>query len=164
MKKFLGLVLLIFTLIGCSSGSRDKNSPSSIKLTDLSGHSINLDEFKGKMVFINFWATWCKPCLQEMPSIFRAREKLEKEGWVFLIASDESPETIEEFLRNKKWQMTSLHMESNYTDIGIFALPSTYILDTLGNTVLTESGMRNWDTSEMLDKLRKSRHTSLSIK
>src|SRR5688572_8032630 len=88
--------ILIF-LIGCTS--KTKNSPEkkkgaitleSIHLVSLSGKEIDLTELENKTVFINFWATWCKPCIQEMPTIENAQTMLKDKNVVFLLASNES--------------------------------------------------------------------------
>jgi thiol-disulfide isomerase/thioredoxin len=99
------LCTILFGLMACNEpGSNQNTKPKNVqnrfptvKLADLNGQSISLDQFKGKTIFLNFWATWCKPCIQEMPSIDSAQKLLSKNGVVFLLASDETPERIKEF-------------------------------------------------------------------
>ena len=70
-------LLLLVGFIGCKEPAKEREPVTvqeeqviaNVQLTDLQDQSINLDQYKGKTVFINFWATWCKPCIQEIPSI-----------------------------------------------------------------------------------------------
>ena len=95
------LTLWIFTvlLLGCSSKNKEKNTIrlDDIKLSTLSGEKIDMEEFKGKTVFINFWATWCKPCIQEMPTINSAQSMFNDNDVVFLFASNEEIDRINAF-------------------------------------------------------------------
>src|SRR5687767_1362356 len=87
---------LLLLLAGCKLRCKEKNfaaadsSLESVKLTDLENKIIDIRQYSGKTVFINFWATWCKPCIAEMPSIQKAQEILKNKEVVFLLASSES--------------------------------------------------------------------------
>ena len=96
-------IALLFGLFGCTGGDNDKSVSyiekdreiEKIALKDLNEQAVDLEKYKGKTLFLNFWATWCKPCLEEMPSIKKAQEILKNENIVFLFASDETMEQIE---------------------------------------------------------------------
>ncbi len=123
-----------------------------IKLTDLDSKSINLNQYKGKTIFINFWATWCKPCLQEMPSIHQAQELLKNENIIYLFASDETVEQIEKFKTNHPYPFQYVKAE-NIEALNIMALPTTYIFNPTGKLVFSEMGFRKWDDQNNIDLL-----------
>lgn len=157
----LALVLLI-VLISCKEKrTTDKGNDMTaqklieselgkIKLSELDNKPIDLNQYKGKIVFINFWATWCKPCLQEMPSIQKARELLKNENIVYFFASDEDVEQIEEFKKNHSY---TLHFvkANNMESLGLMALPTTYIFNPDGKLIFSEMGYRKWDDKNNLD-------------
>lgn len=125
-----------------------------ISLTDLQGKPVDLAQYKGKTVFLNFWATWCMPCLQEMPTIKNAIEKLEGKNIVFLFASDDAPELIAEFKNEHDYPFTYLHL-GNFASLNINAIPVTWIYDASGNRVFAEMGYRKWDRQSNIDLLLK---------
>lgn len=128
---------------------------ASIRLVDLYGKAVDMDEFRGKTVFINFWATWCKPCLQEMPTIERAHEQLKDKDIIFLLASNESLEQIKRFKEQRKFAFRYVRVE-NLEKLNIQALPTTYIFDPDGKLVFSEAGFRAWDVPENIELLTKA--------
>lgn len=150
----------VFLLACNNSGNTASKAPvgpaleaSAIRLTDLDGNPIDLQQFRGKTLFINFWATWCKPCLREMPSIQKAKQLLDKDGVVFLFASNEEVEEIKVFKQENTYDFRYLRIE-NAEEIGLEALPTTYIINPEGELVFSESGYRQWDSNENLDIIR----------
>ena len=71
-------------------------------LVDLNQNKVNLTSFKGKKVVINYWATWCRPCIKEMPELKRAEEILQKYNYTFLLVTDETISKIKSFKNEKK--------------------------------------------------------------
>lgn len=125
-----------------------------LRLTDLNNNPIDLKQFEGKTVFLNFWATWCKPCKEEMPSIERAQYILRNENIVFLIASSESAEEIKEFETKNKYKFRYAQIE-NSEELGIQALPTTFIFTPAGKLFFSEMGNHKWDDSNNIEMLRK---------
>ncbi len=145
-------------LAGCSSqktGEQSSIVASQIKLTDLEGKEVDLTEFEGKTIFVNFWATWCRPCIQEMPSIAALQTQLAGKNIEFFFASDEEVDKIQKFMESRKMTLNFVRVE-NPESLGIQALPTTFIFDGEGNMVYSEVGFRKWDepaTVEMVTKL-----------
>ncbi len=145
--------VVMILLMACSSNSeksREKENGkgiNAIKLVNLSGEEINMDDFKNKTVFINFWATWCKPCLQEMPGIERAQELLKDKDVVFLLASNESIEQIESFKANRRFNFEYVQVQ-NMEALNIQAIPATFIFNPQGELIFSEVGFRVWDAPE----------------
>ncbi len=126
-----------------------------IKLEDLEGNPIDLMNFKGKRVFLNLWATWCKPCIAEMPDIDAANKILSDEEYVFLLASDEKHEKIRKFTeRYSEFSFQFVHMANSVYDLDVVALPTTIIINRNGEIVYDEVGAKKWDSEEMLKQLR----------
>ena len=160
-------ILLLAVLSGCqnnsikddSSESNDDTMPEKlvdrILLTDLEGNEILLERFKGKTIFLNFWATWCRPCLAEMPDIENASKILEQENYVFLAASDEDLSKINEFVTKYDYSFQFVHLERSVFDLDIMALPTTMIIDKNGEIIYNEVGARDWASESELDNLRK---------
>ncbi len=155
-------VALVLILTGCNGGKKDdpvslpekRISVDEVRLKDLNGQAINLGKYKGKTIFLNFWATWCKPCKDEMPSIERAQKMLLDENIVFLVASGESAEAITEFKTNNGYPFSYTQIE-NSEELDILALPTTFIFDASGTLVFSEMGSRQWDEDKNIDLIRK---------
>lgn len=120
---------------------------------DLKGQLIHLENYKGKTVFINFWATWCKPCVEEMPSIEKAQAMMNDKEIVFLLASSESIEEIKTFSINHNYKLKYMHLE-NGESLNIQALPTTFIINPKGDLVFSEMGSRNWDETANVNLIK----------
>ena len=130
-------------------------SLSDIELTDLSGKKIDLNNYAGKTIFLNLWATWCGPCVREMPSIQAAKKNFEKDNIVFIAASDETYEEIENFREMHGYNMNFLRLE-NMGKLNISVIPTTYIFNPKGELVFNEMGYRKWDSKENLGIIQNS--------
>lgn len=163
MKKIFGLAMLLyFGIFGCNGSKKEKQVSSAdvireidkIRLTDLNDQSISLKQYEGKTLFINFWATWCKPCVKEMPSIAATQNLLQNENILFLLASNESAEEIEEFRKAHDYKFNFVRIE-NSEEMNIEALPATFIFNNKGNLVFSETGFRKWNEKNNIDLILK---------
>ncbi|OSZ77159.1 hypothetical protein CAP36_12150 [Chitinophagaceae bacterium IBVUCB2] len=160
-------VALLFGLLSCNEGNKDKvvsiiekDRPiDKIRLKDLDGTPINLEKYQGKTVFINFWATWCKPCLKEMPSIEKAQHILQNENVVFLLASAETIEEIDAFRKLHSYPFNYIQIQ-NSEELSIDGLPTTFIFNKNGRLVFFESGYRKWDDKSNIDTILKIINTN----
>jgi thiol-disulfide isomerase/thioredoxin len=157
-RKISGLAVLLMILFACSNKQKNQSGDSEfidkIKLSDMSGQSIDLKQFKGKVVFINVWATWCKPCIEEMPTIKQAQTLLAGKDIEFLFASNEDKERIESFAERRKLDLRFVMLE-NLEELQIQALPLTYVINREGELVFSEPGYRKWDDSSNIELLNK---------
>ena len=124
------------------------------KFVDLQGQPLDLASYAGKKVFLNYWATWCAPCIREIPSIARASAELEDENYVFLLASDESLETIGDFLADREFTGNFIKLNKFFGAWGIEGVPSSELYDENGALVVTWAGPFEWDSPQMLDAIR----------
>ena len=95
---------------------------------------------KGKVVFLNFWATWCKPCIAEMPSIERVMAKMEGQDVVFFAASDEKVEKIRKFMGKYDFSFQFIRILEDFNNMEVYSLPTTFIYGRDGNVFLNEAG------------------------
>ena len=130
--------------------SQQKIPIAQIHLSDLKDQPIDLGKYKGKTIFINFWATWCKPCREEMPSIQEAMKILKDEKIEFLFASDETTEQIEEFKAAHEYSFNYVKVES-LSELNIMGLPTTIIFNSSGKLIFSEMGYRKWDDRGNID-------------
>ncbi len=158
--KKISLVLLT-GFICCKGVDKEKPIPilpdrpfDKVRLTDLRNQPIDLKQYQGKTIFLNFWATWCKPCKEEIPSIERAQNILRGENIIFLMASGEVTEEITAFKINHNYKLNYARIE-NSEELDIQALPTTFIFDREGALVFSEMGSRKWDDNNNIDMIRK---------
>jgi peroxiredoxin len=160
------LVVVLVVFAACKDSkketSRDAKIASSSVQTlpisryeDLEGNTIELDQYKGKRILLNFWATWCRPCIEEMPSLLKAQSRLKKEGYVFLLASDQSIETIKKFKAKKNFDFNFIKFTGSLAQLKIQALPTTFIYNEKGEKVDEITGGVEWDSQEIIGRLLK---------
>ena len=125
-----------------------------IQLVDMDGNAIDLAQYQGKTIFLNYWATWCKPCIAEMPDIDECAKILADEDFVFLAASDEKIDKISSFLQESNYSFTIVHSKRSVFDMDIMALPTTMIINKEGEIVYNEVGARKWNSEAEINKLR----------
>jgi peroxiredoxin len=122
-------------------------------LPDLDGNIRRLSSFRGRVVLLNFWATWCPPCRVEMPSLEALYQAYRHQGLeVVAVASDvQGVEVVQPFIAQHHLTFLSLlDTTSHVTRVyGVTSLPTTYVLDQEGRLVTVEIGGRNWATAEV---------------
>jgi peroxiredoxin len=128
------------------------------KLEDQDGKFVKLSDFKGKVVIVNFWATWCPPCRKEMPSMQRAWEKLEQEDIVMLaINVGEDSDQIFAFTAEYPVEFPLL-MDRDSSVVKqwkVRGLPTTYIINPAGKIIYQAIGDREWDSDEIINQIRR---------
>jgi thiol-disulfide isomerase/thioredoxin len=125
---------------------------------DLKDQPVPFSKFKGKTIFLNFWATWCKPCLGEMPSIIKlaSNPRLRDKNIAFLcISRDFSTETVREFVADKNWPMTILRTDTLPPAFTSEGVPTTFVIAPDGQIVGFEVGAADWSEPHVVDFLEK---------
>lgn len=120
----------------------------------LTGEIIELERFKGKRVFLNFWATWCKPCIKEMPDIETISKTLKQDNYVFLLASDEPIDKIQNFVNKSELDLNFIKFNETLENWNIYSLPTTIIFDTKGNKTKRLVGAYDWSSDKVLGMLK----------
>jgi thiol-disulfide isomerase/thioredoxin len=134
--------------------ARDAAAAPELKAHDLRGAPRTLADYRGRVVMLNFWASWCPPCLREMPSLERLRLKMA--GRPLAIVALDSAETREEvdayLSRMKLGFPVLLDPEGDNTKRWkVFALPTTFLLDADGRVRYVLTGPTEWDEGEALE-------------
>jgi thiol-disulfide isomerase/thioredoxin len=126
------------------------------QLVDENGVAYNFNDAKGKVVFINFWATWCPPCIAEMPSMEKLYQDY-KEDVVFLFVSNEKQEVISKFKKRKDYEfLVHATMTQNPKLLETSSIPRTFVIDQKGHIVIDKSGAADWNSAkvrQLLDDL-----------
>ena len=164
MKKTLFILFLLLFLGGQAHASgkgltllKDKPTVPDFDLKDVDGNSYRFTDLRGKVVIVNFWATWCPPCRAEMPSMQRAWEQLREEG-IMMLAIDvgEDEDAIFDFIASYPVEFPILlDTESSVSEAWeVKGLPTTFVIDQWGRKVYRAVGGREWDAPELLQKVR----------
>ena len=129
------------------------------QLKDQNGHVFDFKDTKGKVVFLNFWATWCPPCIAEMPSIESLYSDY-NDRIVFLLVSNEKPNEIKNFTEANNYSFEFYNALTEHPSIfKTNSIPRTYVIDKSGVIVMDKSGAANWNSDsvrEVLDNLLSS--------
>jgi thiol-disulfide isomerase/thioredoxin len=127
--------------------------PVEIRLKDINGRHVSLSDFGGKIVFLNFWTTWCPTCRIEMPSMEKLHQKMkDKDFIVVTINLQETASQIKEFFKAYKLTFTALLDSTGEVGIsfGIYQIPTTFILDKEGRIIAKAVGPREWDSKNAI--------------
>ncbi|HMJ68110.1 MAG TPA: TlpA disulfide reductase family protein [Cyclobacteriaceae bacterium] len=121
-------------------------------LRNTAGERLNFDQYKGKVIFLNLWATWCGPCRAEMPTIQSLYEKMDTTGVVFVILSvdkDSDEPKIASYLGKYKYTFP-VYRPSGYltSQLNVPGIPTTFIINKEGKIVSKEVGATNFDTAK----------------
>tara|TARA_B100000780_G_scaffold277881_1_gene249701 strand:+ start:232 stop:720 length:489 start_codon:yes stop_codon:yes gene_type:complete len=155
---FISWLVLIF---GCNSSISQNEKLSDIEsmnlkasFVDLKNKKVDLTSYKGKKIIINYWATWCRPCIEEMPGLERAQEVLKNHNYTFLLVSDEKISRISNFKDNKKYNFNFLKSVKSNETLGVYFLPTSYIFNEKGMKIETIVGTIAWDSEQIIKKLK----------
>jgi len=160
-RLLCGLLLLLVTGLAQAGESLTPvpgNLPApDFELRDTEGRLHRLSDYRGKTVILNFWATWCPPCREEIPSMNRAWQQLQQEGVVMLgVNTGEDEDTIFVFTADYPAAFPLL-LDRDGAVIArwpVKGLPTTYIIAPDGTIAYRAIGGRNWDDAGILDTLR----------
>ncbi len=127
--------------------------------SDAKGRDLTLAEFKGRVVLLNFWATWCAPCVREMPTLDRVQGKLGAEGLSVVAVSEDRGglEVVDPFLKQLGLRQLEIYLDPRGTlarEFGLAGLPTTLLIDAEGRLVGGLEGPAEWDSEDALSLIR----------
>jgi peroxiredoxin len=126
-------------------------------LPDLTGQQVSLHDYRGQVVFLNFWATWCIPCREEMPAMERLHQAFQSQGLAILAVDlKETLDKVRAFFEQHRLSFTALLDESGavFRDYQVMGLPTTYLISREGTLLARGVGGRDWTRAEGKDLIR----------
>jgi cytochrome c biogenesis protein CcmG, thiol:disulfide interchange protein DsbE len=156
---FAALVLVFFAMPSYRQGEASIAGKTAQDFSlEIDGKPGHLSDFKGKVVVLNFWATWCPPCVEETPALNRLQKYIaSRNGVIVGVAADEDPAAYEKFLREQGVVFPTYRDPStrdNHSPIaqsyGTSMYPETYVIDRHGKIARKVIGFQQWDSPEML--------------
>lgn len=128
-----------------------------ISLADTSGHSVELSELQGKLVIVNLWATWCGPCLREMPSLERLQSRLGERVAVLAVSEDRGGnKSVEPFIAKLGLKSVKIYIDPKSEvghAFGVRGLPTSFLIDREGKVLGSVEGAAEWDSPKILGVL-----------
>jgi thiol-disulfide isomerase/thioredoxin len=165
-KRLTIKLFLVLVMLPAMSGAlqaaelkpvKGKVAAPALLLHDLQGKKHDLKDYKGQVVLVQFWATYCGPCRQEMPSMNKMQTKMGDVPFKILaVDMAESEDEVKQFVSEVKPEFTIL-MDPDGQSIGdwkVFAAPSNFIIDPQGNIRYTLFGGVEWDSTELIEKIK----------
>ena len=155
------LILLVGGLIaatGIVKSEKDvrRNLPTGLKseLIDANGEPVQFGDLKGKVVFVNNWASWCPPCIAEMPSIQQLKDQLRDQKIVFVMVSfDDNQKKATAFMKKHGYDFEVYFPGADYPYV-TSSIPATFILDQTGKLVSEHTGMADYGDNEVVTNLK----------
>jgi peroxiredoxin len=159
-RKFILAIVALVALVACDRGNRPpgigSNAPDfTVKDAD---HSITLSQLRGRTVVLNFWATWCAPCVEEMPSLVQMQKSLkERDVTVLAVSMDEDESAYRRFIKDHRIDLLTVRDPDHKSAMlyGTFRYPETYVIDPKGVVRRKFIGAVDWTGGEIVDYLTK---------
>ncbi len=169
----IGIILILFTPVGFYArvfvGRLLSTSAAVLKtelqmpvenynwqLVDAKGKDFNFMDAKGKVILINFWATWCPPCVAEMPSLQRLYNDYNEEI-VFMFVAQDKVEKVSAFIAKKGYTLPVYYSKTEAPNVLTSkTIPTTYVINKEGKIIIAETGVADWNsdkTRKILDEL-----------
>jgi thiol-disulfide isomerase/thioredoxin len=173
MRSLLKTIILMATLLGCCSslmvnasnikvpfGIRhyDIGTAHNFILNDIDGETFELNKLKGQWVFLHFWASWCGPCREEMPTIQKLSDVMQgKKFQIVMINTAEDEDTVFEYLGSIDVELNSLmDVDGEVTEIWKpRGLPTTFLINPQGEVKYQAIGGREWEKPEYTGFIKK---------
>ncbi len=160
MRRFPALfVLLLVLLAGCNRGSHPTlvGNPAPDFTVQDADRKVTLHDLRGKTVVLNFWATWCPPCVEEMPSLVKMQSSLKDRVVVLAVSVDEDERSYRTFLKKNNVDLLTVRDPQQKSNelYGTFKFPETYIIDRNGVVQRKFIGPVDWTRADVVEYLNK---------
>lgn len=129
-----------------------------LTVKDLDGNLVHMSDYEGKVIFLNFWATWCMPCVAELPSINNLYNQTKDKGIVFLLISNEQLAKVKSYHTKKEYDVPFQVIDDAGKIPSMYyheSIPTTFIINKDGKLVKRSSGAEDWDDEDFIAELEK---------
>jgi cytochrome c biogenesis protein CcmG, thiol:disulfide interchange protein DsbE len=151
------VAFLLLTLTGCDRGSHPEQIGTHAPTFALNDgeHSVDLTKLRGHVVLLNFWASWCAPCVEEIPSLEELQRDL-PEVQVVAVSTDDDATAYERFLKEHSVSLLTVRdaQQRSNTMYGTFRFPETYVIDKNGTIRRKFIGAQEWTSPEIVSYLK----------
>lgn len=163
VKSMLVMLLCVgaFNPIAIANGLMHKmpanSSATNFTLMSAHGNDISLSDYRGKFVLLNFWATWCPPCVKEMPALNVLHNKLKGRNGLHVVAVHAGPAlaTVKKFLKDNPVDYdVVIDKNMSLSSWQVSGLPTTFLINPAGKIIYKATGERNWDSEEMVNFIK----------
>lgn len=151
-------LFLISLLAACNGGRPPRIGETAPDFTVNDGQrTVTLSQLRGKPVLLNFWASWCGPCVQEMPSLVELQKQLGGKATVLAVSVDSDDSAYKQFIRDHNVDLLTVRDPRQVSNslYGTFKFPETYVIDKDGKIVRKFIGAIDWTNPEIVDYLNK---------
>lgn len=158
-SKILIFICVSTFIVSCKDAEKNEELPKAsynMELENSKGERVSMEDFKGKVIFMNVWATWCAPCIEEMPTIQNLYKEVDKESVRFIMLSmDQDFEKAIAFRDKYGYDFEIYRLLGPMPAIYHTKLiPTTFVINSAGDLVLQHDGMGEFDTPEFKKFLR----------
>ena len=162
----LALSAATFTCLICSMALASElmhklpanhNNAVNFTLMSAQGHDISLSDYRGKFVLVNFWATWCPPCVKEMPALNVLHNRLKGHNGLHVVAVHAGPAlaTVKKFLNENPVDFdVVIDKNMSLSSWEVSGLPTTFLINPDGKVIYKATGEREWDSEEMINFIK----------
>ena len=156
MKKIICCLFLLH-FFACQEKSNNLSDLALLQnksvIFDLNNNILEPKSLYGKKTIINYWATWCGPCIKEMPEIENAQKKL-SQIYNFVLVSDENMDKILDFTTSREFNLNFFKSKKSNEIVGVYSLPTSFVYDEKGKKIKTIVGVTKWDSEEIINQLK----------
>ncbi len=152
MRDVYKALLVLLVIIGCNSAVLADTPAPDFNLPTVDGKTVKLSDFKGQVVYVDFWATWCPPCRKSFPWMESMHQKYKDLGFkIIAVNLDGKREVMEDFVKSMHSTFTVAHDADGSVaeTFQVKAMPSSYLIDRAGNIVRSHAGFRDKDMDEL---------------
>jgi peroxiredoxin len=150
--------VVLVLLASCNSGRPPRINEAAPNFTVADAQrSVTLDQFRGKPVVLNFWASWCAPCVEEMPSLVQLQKIMGNKVTILAVSEDADDKAYQQFVRDHNVDLLTVRDPKQNANVlyGTFKFPETYIIDKDGIIRRKFIGATDWTAPDIVEYLNK---------
>ncbi|WP_417223200.1 TlpA disulfide reductase family protein [Amphritea sp.] len=150
LRRCAKLLIVMLCSLAVSPSFASESFYDQLQLSDTNNQAVDLNQYQGRIVLVNFWATWCPPCVEEMPSLQRLQQQFDpKEFQVIAINLGQSQATVNAFFANQTFNFDlPVYLDDKgiaFSQLKIAGMPASFLVNQKGELIEKIVGAREWD-------------------